>query len=450
MPTNVELGLFPGKKVLFFFIILLLLLFYGLKLHANGLTKKMALNLRLTDLLNHNRLPDGGALLLLLLYIPCGLLLVIFRIFFGLQLILMLTVLPKESFIRRILLRVSCAILGIAVTQEGFDNYDKGQHKLVVSNHVTFLDNVAIETVFPSVMPYSRCDCPWLISWVLGYQDFSADKDRENTDSKIKEYLQGCDLPLLVFPEEQITNGRRGLLKFNSWCFQFDSIILPVLISVRCPLSVQIPPHVLGSGWWQDLFWSMFVPYTLYNIRILPAIKSKTDDICSEVQQHMASSSGLTATSFTAQDVNELEAAQTSTQSQAPQSAQNGSTPPNQPPGSISPNTRLMRMVQQVREVLPQVPSSAVARDLSRTHCVDTTITNILEGRVSYIPEKEGNDAKSDSDIKSTSLGNSNETIPTKPQITFSRSPEERQRLLHQRKAQMLENARRRFRNNQP
>ena len=54
-PTNVELGLFPGKKVLFFFIILLLLLFYGLKLHANGLTKKMALNLRLTDLLNHNR-----------------------------------------------------------------------------------------------------------------------------------------------------------------------------------------------------------------------------------------------------------------------------------------------------------------------------------------------------------------------------------------------------------
>ena len=38
-----------------------------------------------------------------------------------------------------------------------------------------------------------------------------------------------------------------------------------------------------------------------------------------------------------------------------------------------------------------------------RTHCVDTTITNILEGRVSYIPEKEGNEPKPPGDGKSTS-----------------------------------------------
>ena len=44
-----------------------------------------------------------------------------------------------------------------------------------------------------------------------------------------------------------------------------------------------------------------------------------------------------------------------------------------------------------------------------RTHCVDTTITNILEGRVIYIPEKEGNEVKSNSDVKSTSSGLSSE-----------------------------------------
>ena len=48
-----------------------------------------------------SRLPGGGGPIPLLLYIPCGLLLVIFRIFFGLQLLLMLTVLPKGSIIRR-------------------------------------------------------------------------------------------------------------------------------------------------------------------------------------------------------------------------------------------------------------------------------------------------------------------------------------------------------------
>ena len=39
--------------------------------------------------------------------------------------------------------------------------------------------------------PYSRCDCPWLIKWLLGYEDLDDDKDKENTDSKIKKYLQG-------------------------------------------------------------------------------------------------------------------------------------------------------------------------------------------------------------------------------------------------------------------
>lgn len=53
-------------------------------------------------------------------------------------------------------------------------------------------------------------------------------------------------------------------------------------------------------------------------------------------------------------------------QSQEPKSATNGSTPPSQPLNSTSRNTRLARMVQQVREVLPQVPSSAISRDLSK------------------------------------------------------------------------------------
>ena len=48
------------------------------------------------------------------------------------------------------------------------------------------------------------------------------------------------------------------------------------------------------------------------------------------------------------------------------QGAQNGITPPNQGPNSASPNTRLMQMVQQVKEVLPQVPSPSIARDLSK------------------------------------------------------------------------------------
>lgn len=44
---------------------------------------------------------------------------------------------------------------------------------------------------FTFFQPYSRYNCPWLIKWLLGYEDFGEDKDKENTDNKIKEYLQG-------------------------------------------------------------------------------------------------------------------------------------------------------------------------------------------------------------------------------------------------------------------
>lgn len=46
-------------------------------------------------------------------------------------------------------------------------------------------------------------------------------------------------------------------------------------------------------------------------------------------------------------------------------SVPNGSTSSIQ--DNASPNTRLMRMVQQVKEVLPQVPSPSIARDLSKS-----------------------------------------------------------------------------------
>lgn len=46
-----------------------------------------------------------------------------------------------------------------------------------------------------------------------------------------------------------------------------------------------------------------------------------------------------------------------------------------------------------------------------RTHCVDTTIANILEGRVSYVPEKENNHTEMHDGVKMSSTPLSNEVI---------------------------------------
>ena len=84
----------------------------------------------------------------------------------------------------------------------------------------------------------------------------------------------------------------------------------------------------------------------------------------------MASVLGVSATSYSSDDVSELikqiKAQAAMTQSQLPKPVQNGSlTPPTQDPSNVSPNTRLTKMVQQVKEVLPQVPSAVISRDLS-------------------------------------------------------------------------------------
>lgn len=85
----------------------------------------------------------------------------------------------------------------------------------------------------------------------------------------------------------------------------------------------------------------------------------------------MASALGVAATNYSSDDVNELMKqieSQSKGISQAPiQASQNVRSIPSIPrdAGNATPNTRLTCMVKQVRDVLPQVPSTVIARDLS-------------------------------------------------------------------------------------
>ena len=66
--------------------------------------------------------------------------------------------------------------------------------------------------------PFSKCDCPWLIKWILGYREFyDDDKDRENMDSKIKEYLQGMYGHGNSFMNDLFNFGNHFGWKFSSY-----------------------------------------------------------------------------------------------------------------------------------------------------------------------------------------------------------------------------------------
>lgn len=51
-------------------------------------------------------------------------------------------------------------------------------------------------------------------------------------------------------------------------------------------------------------------------------------------------------------------------------------------------NPALLRMAAQVKEVLPDVPLTVIARDLQETRSVDSTISRLVDGVVHYVPEK--------------------------------------------------------------
>lgn len=105
-------------------------------------------------------------------------------------------------------------------------------------------------------------------------------------------------------------------------------------------------------------------------------------------------------------------------------------------------------MAQQVKEVLPHVPLEVIRTDLVQTNCVDTTIANLLEGRVPFFPEsKEAGDlpAPSTSQAAAASGIQGSVAAPSSKPATkqFAKSPVERHLSLQERKRALYDYARR-------
>uniref|UniRef100_A0A8D3A0S3 E3 ubiquitin-protein ligase AMFR n=1 Tax=Scophthalmus maximus TaxID=52904 RepID=A0A8D3A0S3_SCOMX len=121
-------------------------------------------------------------------------------------------------------------------------------------------------------------------------------------------------------------------------------------------------------------------------------------------------------------------------------------------------NSQLMAMAHQIQEMFPQVPSYLVMQDLQLTRSVEVTTDNILEGRI-QVPFPTQTDSlyvrSPGSDENAGSSGATEQGVgePDNMEVRggrFSKSAEERQKMLKQRKEELLQQARRRYLNNSP
>nr|XP_056711704.1 lipid droplet-regulating VLDL assembly factor AUP1 [Euleptes europaea] len=399
-------------------------------------------------LFDSHRLPSDGLLLLsLLLYAPVGLCLLLLRLFLGLHVFLVSCALP-DSALRRFVVRVMCSVLGLLVRQS-----QPRQHSLrarvYIANHVTRFDHNIINLL-------TSCNAPMLngasgfICWSRGFLEVGSTGGRAELLESLKAYSShGGNPPLLLFPEETTTNGRVGLLRFSTWPFSILDMVQPVALQVQRPF---VAVSTADASWVTELLWTFFVPFTVYQVRWLPSVCRRAEETREElalrVQELLALELGVVSTRVTAADKAEhLKRLRHSPP--APYAPVPSQPSPVQPQTLPSPptteDTRLTGMAQRVKEVLPHVPLAVIRKDLAQTNCVDATIANLLEGRVSFTPIEAEEELSLLGPSVSSAQPPASPPLAMLPLKVFARSPEARHLSLQDRKHALLDYARRRY-----
>nr|KAF6445985.1 AUP1 lipid droplet regulating VLDL assembly factor [Rousettus aegyptiacus] len=332
-----------------------------------------------------------------------------------------------------------CAVLGLVVRQEDSALRDH-RVRVLISNHVTPFDHNIVNLITSCSTPLLNSP-PSFVCWSRGFMEMDG---RGELVESLKRFCASTRLPptpLLLFPEEEATNGREGLLHFSSWPFSIQDVVQPLTLQVQRPL---VSVTVSDASWVSELLWSLFVPFTVYQVRWLRPVHRQlgegNEEFALRVQQLVAKELGQVGTRLTPADKAEHVKRQRHPRLR-PQSAQS-SFPPSP---DTSPDVQLATLAQRVKEVLPHVPLVVIQRDLARTGCVDLTITNLLEGAVAFIPEDITEGTQSLPTVSAPKFPSSGPATPQPTALTFAKSSWARQESLQERKQALYEYARRRF-----
>ncbi|EDV22916.1 uncharacterized protein TRIADDRAFT_58610 [Trichoplax adhaerens] len=386
-----------------------------------------------------SRFPNDIRLIFLLLYGPIGLVLLILRLAVYLQLQLAAHFIPcYYGSIRRFILQSISAVCGMLVHCSGRHQLSSN-NKVIVSNHVSVMDATVLNTTLQVNRSYSKDYYP----------------SRE-------EFLKACksktelSQPILLFPERTISDGK-SLLEFCDWIFETEHSVQPIVIKATRPFLGYVRLTTRTSNRWEDLLWHFFVPYTFYDIRILPVLSKDANEsndkaifrLRKEISEALnlrsdpivSEQSSLSASQIKKQaDDGVINSDNPQTEVVQPVTPQKDSS---KSPKTTTPtrDTRLAKMVQQVQDVFPQVPYDVIQKDLAITKNVDDTIAKILDGRIKYTPVTPPK--KTENNEISTSPNRS--LFSSK---NFGRSSSERLTSLLDRREALIERARKNYREN--
>ncbi|KAG7200326.1 hypothetical protein KM043_017788 [Ampulex compressa] len=333
------------------------------------------------DLFDKSRFPSGWRLISLLIYTPVGLILVLLRLLITLQLWLLASLLPDSDTFRIILNYGLSFAFGIMVKVHSEDEHRTKESRIIIANNVSVLDHFALRRATRALTP-SVWELPTALSNALGLCEMDM-SSKDALIANIKQFLSTTKSNVALQPEFGTTNSRVALLKFNSWPFSIETSVQPVALSAWRPEFASVHLTSLASTWWTDVFWFMFVPYTVFTLKYLK-VKRNTEyeTLVREVEKDIAGTLGVQTSSHTVSDKTEFEKRCIIEKTHSRQFPRQ-----NAPNLQVIHSLEIQRMARQVSEVLPLVPHNVILKDLLKTRNVDITITNILDGIVTYTPE---------------------------------------------------------------
>jgi len=405
--------------------------------------------IEISTLFNKTRFKPSSAAsyLVFFFYMPLGIVLFLLRILLSFQFVIVLAILPKEWFIRRIILRVFLFCMGIFVSCSG-TQHQKKEAKVLISNHISLLDVLSIDSICSSKLSTKYKDINSTLNWL-----FSMSKSANDDTS----------LPTLIFPEEGTTNGNVALMKFSSKELKNNESVplQPMVLTAYRSWFTPVHLNCLESTLMEDLLWCLYTPFTMYTICFLPVReipnKEGLDDFAKSLQKDMAYVLDKKVTNFTAADKNEyIKRLKDEEKRREQQRLSNMNPFPEQsyraPPTTVSSTTsqtkaqlEALKMIEQIKNVLPQVPVKIIKNELESTKNVDLTIAHLLDGSIQYTPLSDEDQQKENKDIelkRKSIIQKANDAAKKAASATTPTSWKDRQLSFQEKKKIMIENAR--------
>lgn len=315
------------------------------------------INTLILNMFYKHRFPSGWHLLPILLYTPVGVLLALLRILVVLHLWLCTLLLPDCNPVRTFLSYGCSFVFGILVKIDPESEPRHKQSRIIIANNVSVLDHFALRRTTDTLVP-SIWEVPGVLNNVLGVQKMDM-TSKDALIANIKQFLSTSKYSITIQPEFGTTNSRVALLRFNSWPFSIETSVQPVTIKVSRPDLVPVHVTSLASTWWTEVFWFMYVPYTMFTLKYLKIRQNPDHEtLAREVEKVIADDLGLQISSYTVSDKTEYEKRYERMERILNSARSTRSTANSQY------SMEMQRMIRQVSEVLPLVPHNVIFRDL--------------------------------------------------------------------------------------